>query len=132
MENAIIRAAISSTAREIERIKESAQALEGAARTAKAKSECEQILKAARACGINLQRLEHESETQEQAIFKLSEKTLNEWQSIADNEYITRAEYARRYHITPRTVDRYIKSGKLKAKKVFNRVLIKANEQPQQ
>lgn len=41
-----------------------------------------------------------------------------------EREYMTRDQYAKHHHITTKTVDRYIKAGKLKTVKAFNRVLI--------
>lgn len=47
-----------------------------------------------------------------------------------DDKYTTREQYAKTHKITPRTVDRYIKAGKLKTVKAFNRVLIPLDQNP--
>ena len=58
----------------------------------------------------------------------LAEKPMNE--PPQDSRYITRKEYAAKHHITERTVDRHIKEGRLKTRRLFGRVLIDTKNSP--
>lgn len=58
----------------------------------------------------------------------LAEKPMNE--PPQDSRYITRKEYAAKHHITERTVDRRIKEGRLKTRRLFGRVLIDTKNSP--
>lgn len=44
-------------------------------------------------------------------------------------EYLTRDQYAEKFKITPRTVDRHIRADKLKAVRLYGRILIPVSKQ---
>jgi uncharacterized protein (UPF0335 family) len=70
-----------------------------------------------------IERLENELKTINERIERLEQSQARNIDQL-DDKYTTREQYAKTHKITPRTVDRYIATGKLKAIKAFNRVLI--------
>lgn len=75
----------------------------------------------------NIARLENR-ETVEMLEAFLQEQPMNE--PPKNDRYITRKEYAARHHITERTVDRHIKEGRIKTRRLFGRVLIDTKNSP--
>lgn len=76
-----------------------------------------------------IERLENELKTINERIERLEQSQARNIDQLED-EYMTREQYAKAHKITPRTVDRYIATGKLKAIKAFNRVLIPLDQEP--
>ena len=76
-----------------------------------------------------IERLENELKTINERIERLEQSQARNIDQL-DDKYTTREQYAKMHKITPRTVDRYITTGKLKAIKAFNRVLIPLDQEP--
>lgn len=76
-----------------------------------------------------IERLENELKTINERIERLEQSQARNIDQLED-KYMTREQYAKTHKITPRTVDRYITTGKLKAIKAFNRVLIPLDQEP--
>lgn len=70
-----------------------------------------------------IERLENELKTINERIERLEQSQARNIDQMRA-EYMTRDQYAKHHHITTKTVDRYIKAGKLKTVKAFNRILI--------
>ncbi len=89
----------------------------------------EQELKARiEAAAANVERLDN-SETVQMLEEYLNGATMDA-PPKNDARYITRKEYAQKNNITVRTVDRQIRSGKIKTRRLFGRVLIDTKNSP--